>query len=470
MRSSTGFPVRSVAGAAERRCGSILILTTWIIFLVAGIVLILGRAMRVEIAAAANQVAALQANAIERAAEAYALALVVTEKDAVFTLSDTTFAAVPVGEGYFWLLRPNYGDNAVSIVGIVDESSKIDVNRASQSTMQKLPGVTSDIAAAVVDWRDSNTEPETNGAEDQYYLALPEPYRTKNGPFETVEELLLVKGVTPELLFGRLGGAQVYAAAGMGGRSASVTTDQQLARGIYDYLTVYSNASGGGGGAGGGGGQTVDVNDENPQGTLRLLAEVLGESRAQELADKARPRPPFRDVFDFCLRLELTSADAELLLDRISTGREQGQQVKINVNTAPRDVLLTLPDLEESDVNALVAARASRSTTQPTSIAWVLDALQEKARGLGDDITGTASRYSAEILAVSGNGRAFRRSRIVIDAAATPPRILFRTDITDRGWPLDPGVLAELRGRAGTVSGIGGRGGMGSMGSRGGVY
>jgi general secretion pathway protein K len=40
-----------------------------------------------------------------------------------------------------------------------------------------------------------------NGAEDDYYRSLPEPYECRDGDFESVEELLLVRGVTREIFF-----------------------------------------------------------------------------------------------------------------------------------------------------------------------------------------------------------------------------------------------------------------------------
>ena len=61
--------------------------------------------------------------------------------------------------------------------------------------------MTDEIAAAIIDWidQDDNTE---SGAETDYYATLDPPYAAKNGPFDTIEELLLVKGVTPEILYG----------------------------------------------------------------------------------------------------------------------------------------------------------------------------------------------------------------------------------------------------------------------------
>ena len=53
---------------------------------------------------------------------------------------------------------------------------------------------------AILDWIDEDSETRyPNGAEDEYYTGLDSPYRTANGPFATVRELLLVRGITPEV-------------------------------------------------------------------------------------------------------------------------------------------------------------------------------------------------------------------------------------------------------------------------------
>ena len=61
-----------------------------------------------------------------------------------------------------------------------------------------------EIVAAILDWRDEDSVPlsEAGDTEGLYYEDLPRPYRVKNGPFESVEELLLVKGVTGQILYG----------------------------------------------------------------------------------------------------------------------------------------------------------------------------------------------------------------------------------------------------------------------------
>jgi general secretion pathway protein K len=92
---------------------------------------------------------------------------------------------------------------------LVDESSKINLNRADENVLRRifsnlgveepLIGVLID---SIMDWRDQDDLHRSNGAEDDYYLSLSLPYTAKNGSFDSLEELLWVKGVTASLYYG----------------------------------------------------------------------------------------------------------------------------------------------------------------------------------------------------------------------------------------------------------------------------
>lgn len=58
------------------------------------------------------------------------------------------------------------------------------------------------IMAAVADWEDADSLLHLDGAEGDYYAGLPVPYACKNAPMEHIEELLLVRGVTPDVFYG----------------------------------------------------------------------------------------------------------------------------------------------------------------------------------------------------------------------------------------------------------------------------
>ena len=62
--------------------------------------------------------------------------------------------------------------------------------------------MTDQIAYSIIDWIDSDSNTSPDGAEDDYYMSLPNPYHCKNSYLDSIEELLLVQGMTPYLLFG----------------------------------------------------------------------------------------------------------------------------------------------------------------------------------------------------------------------------------------------------------------------------
>src|SRR5690606_14118989 len=93
--------------------------------------------------------------------------------------------------------------------GIEDESARINLQalliadaqqeNGGRELLMALPGMTESIADAILDWIDPDDEPREFAADIEYYSSLDPPYQPRNGPPETVEELLLVKDVTPEL-------------------------------------------------------------------------------------------------------------------------------------------------------------------------------------------------------------------------------------------------------------------------------
>ena len=93
--------------------------------------------------------------------------------------------------------------------GVVDEERKVNLNHAGVEIISRLFQSVSglgkeeaeEIAYNLTDWMDSDSSfghPQY-GAEASYYENLSKPYTAKNAPFEVIDELLLVKGMTPEI-------------------------------------------------------------------------------------------------------------------------------------------------------------------------------------------------------------------------------------------------------------------------------
>jgi len=98
-------------------------------------------------------------------------------------------------------------DNLLSVFELLE---------AENTEMEETDPVT--IISSVKDWLDNDEDLITglSGAESDYYAELDPPYACKNGPFDHISEVRLVKGITPELF------------NGVGGSS-----------GLGDYITIY---------------------------------------------------------------------------------------------------------------------------------------------------------------------------------------------------------------------------------------
>jgi competence ComEA-like helix-hairpin-helix protein len=120
------------------------------------------------------------------------------------------FKDVPLGRGKFQVFRrASQEDGGGLIYGISDEESRVNLNAAAANQLTNLAGMTSDILGAIMVWRSPATQSPTaqtpttsGGANSDYYMSLRPPYLARNGPFQTVRELLMVRGVTTALLMG----------------------------------------------------------------------------------------------------------------------------------------------------------------------------------------------------------------------------------------------------------------------------
>ena len=95
------------------------------------------------------------------------------------------------------------GDGTVSL-HLIEQESKININRADNPLLQQVlttmgvdAGAISIVSDSIQDWIDPDDAAKPAGAESDYYQGLPTPYNAKNAPIDDIEELQLIKGVTP---------------------------------------------------------------------------------------------------------------------------------------------------------------------------------------------------------------------------------------------------------------------------------
>ena len=423
--------------------GSVLIVTIWIVLVLAGLVLVFSRSMRVEAIASANQLSSLKADEIAIGAVSF-IRTRLNEDDITLRLEgETPYEAIQVGDGYFWLLRPNYTDDRSYYYGIRDEAAKINLNNATYEMLLKLPNMTSELAASVIDWRDADSDLTQGGAEDEYYLLLDEPYYCKNSPLESVEEVLLLKGASKELLYGEDMNRNGFLDPNENDADTGEPSDNyngKLDRGFYEYVTVYSIESN----VDNSGERRININNSSGMELSDLLRDVIkDEFKLAEIMTSLR-FSNYESVLDFYIKSGLTEEQFKQIEDKLTTSSQENIQGLININTSPKEVLMCLPGLDESDVDALIDKRNS-SDIDKNSLTWVAELLPQKAGAIGAFLTTRSFRYSTDIISLSGDGRSYQRYRMIADTRDNNFKTLYWKSLKNLGWPLDDQIINKLR-------------------------
>ena len=140
------------------------------------------------------------------------------------------------------------GDGKFSLT-ITDLERKFNINVADEAALEqalRLVGVDagdfSTISGSILDWIDPDDNTHIGGAESDYYQGLTPPYFAKNTPIDDLSELLLVRGVTPEIFWGGVATNHPLAAfqrklsrVGLGSDAVVYST------GLVDIFTPISN-------------------------------------------------------------------------------------------------------------------------------------------------------------------------------------------------------------------------------------
>ena len=165
--------------------------------------------------------------------------------------ADYHSVALPVGDDpgdpQFWFIGRDVNrlPTTTPVFCLMDEASKINLNSATPSMLLALPmtGMTSDFAAAIVNWR--TRQSQTSGsALNSAYSTLNPPRLNKGAPFESVDELRLVYGATLDLLFGEdtnLNGTLDPNEDDGDQSPPHDNQDGQLQPGMFEYVTAFSS-------------------------------------------------------------------------------------------------------------------------------------------------------------------------------------------------------------------------------------
>ncbi|HEQ60454.1 MAG TPA: hypothetical protein ENN74_02475 [Firmicutes bacterium] len=436
--------------AAPLRRGTVLIIVLWIAAGLVTVALYFGHSMMLEYRAADNAVAGLEASqAIEGARRYVRFVLANLETPGQWPDVESYEAEqVPVGEAAFWLL--GRGDETTAprtpVFSLVDEASKLNLNTATLEMLEALPDMTAELAAAIMDWRDPDSEVSPGGAESQTYLLREPAYYCKDGAFETVEELRLVAGADWKVLYGEDANRNGILDPNEDDGEESFPDDNRdgiLQPGLLEYVTVYSREPN----RQEDGSERININNDDDEHLEALLEDTFGNERAQQIRQSvggAGSRANFGSLLEYYIRSGMTPEEFSRIADSLSVTDDEFIEGRINVNTASETVLACLPGIGEEYANPLVAYRQGKME-ELESIAWVAEVLDEgSAIEAGPYITTRSFQFTADLSAVGHQGKGLRRVLFVFDTSSGEPVVVYRRDLGRFGWPLGTEIRQSL--------------------------
>ena len=227
--------MRAKAIGTAGRGGSVLVGLLWCVALLAVVVIGVLHTARLDLMVVKGHGDEIQAHYLALAGIEKAKALLYHDaaerrrngknhSGALFDAPDQ-FRDVELGRGQFRVFRQ--GDDGIGLVyGVSDEESRLDLSHAPESELMGLEGMTAEVVAAIADWRDPDDSARDGGAEAEYYASLRPPRLPRNGPFRTLRELGMVRGVPLDLLVGEDVNQNGIAGSGGGRRGGGLAAGQ----------------------------------------------------------------------------------------------------------------------------------------------------------------------------------------------------------------------------------------------------
>lgn len=431
------------------RSGSVLIIVLWVSLGLVSIALYFANSMTFEMRASDNAVAAVEAQQAINGAAQYVMAIL-ARQELPGTIPDLlTYRSeqVQVGTATFWMIgrAVDMGTLDEPVYGLIDEASKLNLNTATLEMLEMLPQMTPELAAAIIDWRDSDQTPSQNGAESDTYMRRNPSYRAKDANFESIDELRLVMGAEFDLLYGE--DANMNGALDLNENDATTSLpldnrDGKLDPGILEYVTVYTKE----GMLRSDGTKKINVAGTDQAALRTLLQERFSASRANEILSRvsggggpggggAGGGAAINSLLQFYIRSGMTTEEFAQIEPEITVS-DTAKQGLININTASETVLACIPGIGTDKASTVVAYRRG-NVDKLTSVAWLLEAIdQASAIQAAPYVTTHSYQFTADIAAVGHHGRGYQRVKFIFDTSDATPQIRYRQDLSHLGWAL----------------------------------
>ena len=399
--------------------------------------------------------------------------------------------------------------------GLENESARLNLNSLlvadardpsaalGRQLLLTLPGMTDSIADAILDWIDTDNETREFGAERNYYSGLDTPYEPQNGPLESLDQLLMVRDITPQMLYGldRNRNFVVDDAEALAFAYSNVDNSTgSINRGWIAYLTLHSAEKN----LRADGTPKIDINNDDLEALRDELTGVLDDDQVnfilafrqggayeEEIAEAeggetlkpaggilldfeqggAVPISSLLDLVGVRTRVvekgqtERTIVETPfpdepgamglflpVLLENLTVNSQKTIPGRININQAPRLLLdglsQALPDVFPPElVGQILGNRAFEPRVDRPEQAyetWILTqgyVTLDQMKQIMPLITSGGNLYRAQVVGYYEAEGPQCRLEVVIDATSTPPKIVVLRDFTPLGTGFSPEQL-----------------------------
>lgn len=396
--------------------GLVLIAVMWVLIVLIIIITVVAQTSRIDTRISLGVAERIRCKWAARGGLETAIAVLNDDKD--YNTSDTA--------DDLWYYNPeDFNDFDLGACSysaeVIDECGKLNVNKVTKKQLLELPYMTEEIANAILDWRDNDDEVLPGSGESGYYINMPYPYQIRNGPFRTIRELLLVKGVTNELFYGtsRVDGQDVK---------------DKYNEGWINYLTCYSymrnrDAEGE---------RLVNINRSRESRLARNLeipnsyAKWIVENRRRgfkKASDLISDKSPTSQK-----ESAETSRNAEPLdiktvfqiADRIRFDNSRLLFGKVNINTAPKMVISAVLEGDQVLLESIMSYRqGAGGFSSLGDLANIESIDKESAKKLVDAVTTRSDIFMVKVTSTAYQTGASRTIEAVVDRYESPAKLLF---------------------------------------------
>lgn len=319
----------------------------------------------------------------------------------------------------------------------VSEAGKLDVNLATEAMLASLASVGPDLARRIVAERATR-------------------------PFESVEDLARVPGVTGDLLYADHPGAD----GSSSGRPPGVAAESRARpAGLVDVLTAFSADPNIQAGLGEGGEQRrgklrINLNTPWSEDLRQAVTERFGKDAADAVERVMREGAKFERDADIVRKLRELNAPPDswgTILDAFTTCPDPYARGRVDLSAAPMEVLACLPGIDATAAAAIVSARARLDEAVLLDTAWIVTeglVPPENFPSIVDHVTSRSLvwrvRVEAGRLPPGADEDEPLRDRMVVDAvldvSSERPRVAYLRDVTALPTALALSGLAEPAG------------------------